>query len=469
MKCEWRGSWILLGDHSGHRPRLYRLRVVCETDSCYSYAGGSFETNAGGSPASLITNADQGILLSFQSSTGGYQSSTYTYNIPGTAAPPALQSTQSSGSGTTTQYLATISTGGDVTLSELNVPGQQGPVQPVLQRADGSYIGNVSTSNGNPMIAFTSSGSTLWTGPNDTPQIATSGGGVIGASGNTYDQNGNVSGQLASLPAQSWTGSSYQLGSIEQVADTPLIVASLWAWQGGNPGGTTTAGRPWYFILIWQNDFTFTPYNPNLLPSLTTNITANATAIKTAALANLSQAYAQLNVPVTAVEGTPGTGDDRATVLNRQTLSSDPDCGATSTNQFPRETDSQVDYSRNMQNAQSALGVVITNAQSETAALQQANLIQAIGRGIGTYAAHEIAHHFLGFLFDMDSDPAVDPAARGTYNGPFCQGGFDPSPWTEYWPNPVIQQHWEKPAQDALQKCLSQGWKTFSSTNVCYQ
>jgi hypothetical protein len=55
-----------------------------------------------------------------------------------------------------TQHLATISTGGDVTLSTMNVPGQQGPEQPVLQRADGSYIGNVPTSTGNPLIAFTS-------------------------------------------------------------------------------------------------------------------------------------------------------------------------------------------------------------------------------------------------------------------------------------------------------------------------
>jgi hypothetical protein len=48
------------------------------------------------------------------------------------------------------------------------------------------------------MIAFTP-GSTLWTVPNDTPQIATSDGGVIGASGITYDQNGNSKGQTVVL------------------------------------------------------------------------------------------------------------------------------------------------------------------------------------------------------------------------------------------------------------------------------
>jgi hypothetical protein len=79
-------------------------------------------------------------------------------------------------------------------------------VQPVLQRADGSYIGTVSTSTANPMIAFTSSGNTLWMAPNDSPQIATAGGGVIGASGTTYDQNGNVTGQIVNMRTRSWAG-----------------------------------------------------------------------------------------------------------------------------------------------------------------------------------------------------------------------------------------------------------------------
>ena len=97
---------------------------------------------------------------------------------------------------------------------------QTSPVQPVLQRADGSYVGTVSSTVGNFMIGFTSSGGTLWTGPNDTPQIATQGGGVIGASGTTYDANGNVTGQTV-LPTFSWTGKAYQYGSTDQVADTP--------------------------------------------------------------------------------------------------------------------------------------------------------------------------------------------------------------------------------------------------------
>src|ERR1700727_280432 len=98
-------------------------------------------------------------------------------------------------------YLATISSGGSVSLATLNLPGQQGPIQPTLQRADGSYLGTVSTSGGSSMIAFTHA-STLWTVPNDTPQIATADGGVIGASGTTYDQNGNANGQVGNLPTK---------------------------------------------------------------------------------------------------------------------------------------------------------------------------------------------------------------------------------------------------------------------------
>jgi hypothetical protein len=114
-------------------------------------------------------------------------------------------------------------------------------VLPVLQRADGSYIGTIGTGPQpgqvaqTNMIAFTSSGSTLWTGPNDTPQIATSDGGVIGVSGTTYDQYGNVDGQVHNLPIQSWLGNAYQVGSVDQVASSVIdIASSFWAFAGAN-------------------------------------------------------------------------------------------------------------------------------------------------------------------------------------------------------------------------------------------
>ncbi len=74
------------------------------------------------------------------------------------------------------------------------------------------------------MIAFTSFGSTLWTVPNDTPQIATADGGVIGASGTTYDQNGKANGQVASLSPPSTQSKASWAGSAP--ATTPLTCTS---------------------------------------------------------------------------------------------------------------------------------------------------------------------------------------------------------------------------------------------------
>jgi hypothetical protein len=212
------------------------------TDTFFSsYSGAS------GMP-SLITNADQGVLLSFQAIEGSNSQTTDVYCIaPGcpNEIPSELTSSNSSyNPGATNSYLATISSGG-VSLAMLNLPGQGGSIQPVLQRADSSYIGTANTSAGSSMIAFTGSGSTLFGVPNDTPQIATSGGGVIGASGTTYGQTGNVAGQLASVLAQSWTGNQYRVGSgqTQQVAATPIQPAGSFSpFQGANASANSTAG-----------------------------------------------------------------------------------------------------------------------------------------------------------------------------------------------------------------------------------
>jgi len=168
----------------------------------------------------LITNADQGVLYS-------WAECPFTNSI--TCTP---------------QFHITTITNGTPSTVTTNLGYQPGtsyqgivPLQPILQRADGSYIGTVGTSTGNSMIAFTSTGRLVWPGQNDTPQIATSDGGVIGTSGITYDQNGNADGQLANLPTQSFIGNDYKLGSINQVLDTPYnYTTSYAATAGGNPG-----------------------------------------------------------------------------------------------------------------------------------------------------------------------------------------------------------------------------------------
>jgi hypothetical protein len=93
------------------------------------------------------------------------------------------------------------------------------------------------------MLAFTSSGQLLWSQPNDTPQMATLGGGVTGSSGITYDQNGNANGQAATGITQSWLGYTYQASPsfslLADAASTPD--PSFSPFQNANQSANNTA------------------------------------------------------------------------------------------------------------------------------------------------------------------------------------------------------------------------------------
>jgi hypothetical protein len=127
----------------------------------------------GGGLGNLITNADQGVLYSWGSTPDFYLTTISTSNASASTVQVAM------------------------------VLEQTSPVTPLLQRQDGNLVGTVSSTVGSFMIAFAPSGQTLFTVPYDMPKIATSDNGVIGASGTTNDQNGNVTGQIANLPTQS--------------------------------------------------------------------------------------------------------------------------------------------------------------------------------------------------------------------------------------------------------------------------
>ena len=244
---------VVLGCRSGcggYGVTLYsyhlRLMRVGSAGDSYEITLGDWDgingTSSVPSVPNLITNADQGVLASYEVDTS--------VNYGGTSQAFYLATT--SGAGVASNVQVTIA------------PGQTVPVQPVLQRADGSYIGTVQTQTGNPMIAFTASGNTLWMGPNDTPQIATSGGGVIGSSGTTYDLNGTGNGQTVSLVQHltqssggQWPGwlanslgSSYAITSeaATLVASAAISYAQTYAaLPGGNHGGTgTSAQQEWY-------------------------------------------------------------------------------------------------------------------------------------------------------------------------------------------------------------------------------
>ena len=179
-----------------------------------------------------ITNADQGVLYS-------WADCPHTYNSSAPCAAQFHLTTVTNGSAST--VTTNIGYGGTSYFGT----GYAVPVQPVLQRADRWSLGTLATSAGSSMIAFAGSGQQLWTQPNYTPQIATSGGGVIATSTSsqtvTFDNNGNQTGQLTSLSTQSFIGNNYQLGSTDQVAAMPYDYTTSYAGtSGGSPGAYGT-------------------------------------------------------------------------------------------------------------------------------------------------------------------------------------------------------------------------------------
>src|SRR5208283_2024876 len=184
--------------------------------TCGGWAGGLGYTDLGG--ANMITNADQGILLTWQ-----------------TPKPD--------GSGFTSQ-MATITGGAAAMAMEPWVPSEAGTaVVPVLQAQDGSFVGTFADENvyQNDMVAFDATGNVRWIVPNETPQIATTDGGVIGQSGITYDQNGNATGELPNL-TYSWTENAYTDGPVDSVVSAGVDVAlSFNAFADGSPSQNRTA------------------------------------------------------------------------------------------------------------------------------------------------------------------------------------------------------------------------------------
>ena len=166
---------------------------------------------------SMITNADQGVLLTWSAGAGGMA----------------------------------VTAGSSVSLvSAPQVPGGD-QVVPVLQAQDGSFIGTTCrycAPGYGDMVAFDATGNVRWIVPNETPQIATADGGVTGKSGITYDQYGNATGQmfwkLLSMPAYSWIRQWYSpTGGMTDAINLAIMqwATSYTATAGGNPSSQGTA------------------------------------------------------------------------------------------------------------------------------------------------------------------------------------------------------------------------------------
>jgi hypothetical protein len=182
-----------------------------------TYCTGNSGTVAVPRSVSIITNADQGVLVSWALDTVPYS--------PGWGTPA------------TTFYVAATSGGSLVAQGTTDKL-----LQPVLQAQDGSFYGTDSDG----MIKFDRSGNIQWSVPGDSPQIATADGGVVGASGITYDSNGRATGQRVFPLAFEWTGNpnTYGLGTGTLIASLiPPIDAGYGSFQisaaGGNPSNTT--------------------------------------------------------------------------------------------------------------------------------------------------------------------------------------------------------------------------------------
>ncbi len=93
------------------------------------------------------------------------------------------------------------------------------------------HFGTASIDGTKELVRFDTSGNVLASAGNFQPAIAaTSSGDAV-----TMDNSLNIIGVMASLPTQTWTGNSYQLGSVELKVAAELAVAfTKWVIRNGN-------------------------------------------------------------------------------------------------------------------------------------------------------------------------------------------------------------------------------------------
>ena len=241
------GNWIIAGDGYAYLPYVFDAWTVLGPNNCpqigktyfrmlradtsgnvSSIALGGWDwyyncssgTGSDIPTAQIITNADQGVLVSWE--------------VDSYAAGARVPSKS---------YHVAVVNGGSL-IAQGTTPNL---VTPVLQAQDGTFYGTSYSNNGGGMVKFDQSGNIQWTVPNDSPQIATADGGVIGSSGITYDNQGRATGQV-SLPIQSWPGYAYTDGPVDQVVSTIITEANIfwpftnfWPVANANDSGNSTA------------------------------------------------------------------------------------------------------------------------------------------------------------------------------------------------------------------------------------
>ena len=207
-----------MGNHTSFPQPFCALDFLSFEDGTHDSTASS--GSLGGSLGALITNADQGVLYSWE------------------FCPEA--------NSVCVDHLTAVTNGSVSSDAALNLPGH-GTIEPMLQAQDGSFFGTVTTDVGNEMVRFDQSGNLLAMRAGDyQPAIATADGGLIATTSSgsavTMDANLNITGMAANVPIQTWNANLYQYGSTDQVLNIPAsIAASFWAFAGGNASGSGTA------------------------------------------------------------------------------------------------------------------------------------------------------------------------------------------------------------------------------------
>jgi hypothetical protein len=170
-----------------------------------------------------ITNADQGILLSWTTplDNGGYDHG--------------------------------MVTAGGTGVTPLGAPGVPNQIAfaPDVRTQDGWLVGTaVDASENVYLAAIDAGGGVHWTAPGlYWPKVATADGGVIAAvedgSAVVFDRTGGTIAVYAQLPIQAWTGNAYIVDSsaVKSVSVPTLATAMspYWSFAGGNPSGNGTS------------------------------------------------------------------------------------------------------------------------------------------------------------------------------------------------------------------------------------
>jgi hypothetical protein len=480
---------MIAGDGYAYVPYVYRVGIVdvdiafnhlmltrlnssgaSDNIDVFDWTSGWYDMIAFG-PVNMITNADQGILLSW-------------------AAPGPM-------------FGMAVTTGTSVSLINApEVPGQDPlwPISPLLQAQDGSFVGTAvvgEDANDNPltsMISFDQTGNVRWTVPgNYQPQIATADGGLIATDPTgaavTFDQYGNVTGVQGSLPTISWKG-AYQVGSVQSIISdwwrsaktlaAGITTQSFWAAVGANLTHNGTALVQRIFALNWcANNSCNLTYNPPYggpgvtdsnvdfhyqmadqggqpTPSIELSAPQIAT-VTNAALNALKKAFAGFPAIVVKVEADTPNSTNLVEVSGGVYCTAPGACPAGLT--APNRNASTVWYNVNLSQAQYALNLQDTDLSASTDSPLFANVLWSTGEGIGNTAAHEIAHQFLLETCGMNDDPSL----VGVYNGGSADAGDDPSMYTGIGPNgqPL---HWSPNTAICLVNMILKN-KVFSESN----